>query len=235
MDNKISKAINAVKVGLISVCLVGISFASTAQKHEMLGSFNEIDAFGRIELRLVKGNNDSILIEAGNYDAEKVHFEVESNCLKIRLLTEFPSAIKVVAQVNYKKLQKISVGGGVKVYNRGAIITNRFEIDSKSGSEVDLLIKTDSVKAVVNKGAFLRLSGESTYVELTTSTGGDYRATALKNKITVARMNGGTAEVSTDSLLNVKAKFKARLLYANPPARLIKKTKFGGEVGLLEQ
>ncbi len=221
-------------IGLGIILLNLFVQAVFGQVAENLPSFDKVEIFGKLNVRLEKSGSDSILIKSDNYDVDKVKFEVEENTLKIRLLDEFPGAIKVDITVKFKQIISLIVGGGSKVYNYGTIEGPDFNVEGKSGCELDLLVKADSVKVLVNKGAFVRLTGENNYLNLKTNTGGDFRSTKMTNKETVAIMNGGTAEISCTEYLQATVRLGASLKYIEQPRKIEKKVKLKGTIGKLE-
>lgn len=209
------------------------TFANQVSKE--LTDFNKVEVFGKLNVRLEKAAFDSISIQSGNFDVDEVKFEVSDKILRVKLLSEFPPSIKVNVTVFYKDtLTELSVGGGAKLYNKGAVESSQLYVKAGSGSELDLLVTVDSINAVVNKGAFTRLTGSSRILILKTSTGGAFRSTNLDNEITYATLNGGTAEIKSAEYLNVKAFMGATLKYVNKPKKIVSKERLGGKVDKLE-
>lgn len=209
-------------------------FGVKAQVREKLEAFNKIKVFGKIEVRLEKANETAILLESGTFDVEKVKFEVKDSTLEIKLLYEFPPAIKVQATVFFTEINEVEANAGAKVYNKGAIEVRNFCLEAKTGCELDLLIKTDSATVTVNKEAFVRLTGQSRSVKLKTATGGSYIATELASENLYAKMLGGTAEVNVTENLKAKVMFGGSLKYLKQPRFIDRKTLFKGTIGTVE-
>jgi hypothetical protein len=199
-----------------------------------IGSFNRIEVFGKINVRLQKSNNDSLFINSGSFDVEKVTYIIENGVLKIKLLSEFPPEIKVDITVDFQQINSLKAGGGTKIYNRGVIDSKKFVIDAKSGCELDLAVDIDSVKVKVNKGAFVRLTGKNRFMQLKTATGGDFRSTNMESKIVVAVLNGGTAEIKCSEHLDATVRYGASLKFVEPPKQIKRKERLGGTIGKLE-
>jgi len=230
---KIIRMLNKITSVFILLLLV-FNVNVFSQKVQQLEGFNQIELFGKIEVRLECANQDSIVIESGTFDVDKIYYSVKDSVLSVKLTYEFPPSIKVRVTIFYKNLKSLEAGGGIKLYNRGALKGRFMEIAAKSGSDFDLLIATDSIVMKVNKGAFVRLSGSSKVVNLSTSTGGDYRATELENETTYAKMSGGSAEVAPKLLLDANVSFGATLKYKDKPSRIKRSEKFGGSISQLE-
>jgi len=223
-----------IRITALSAFLFVFSTCMFGQISAEIEGFNKVDIFGKLNVRLEKSNNDSLFIQSASFDITQVKFFVEDSVLIIKLLTEFPPDIKVDLTVNFQQINGLIVGGGAKVYNKGAIETNYFELSGNSGCELDLLAKIDSLKVTVTKGAFVRLTGENRYMNLKINSGGDFRSTKMTNNITEAKMSGGSAEISCSDLLIAKVCLSASLKCVELPKRVVKKEKLGGKVEKLE-
>lgn len=205
-----------------------------AQIESNLKPFNKVNIFGKLNVRLEKAGYDSILIQSSDFDVKQVKFDVADSVLSVKLLTEFPPVNKVNVTIFFNEMNSLDAGGGVKIYNRGAFNSKFMIIEAGSGAELDLLVELDSIKTKVNKGAFVRLRGKSNYLNIKTSTGGDFRSTELDNNITEALLRGGSAEIKTAEFLDAKVTLKASLKYVDQPAKIKRKERLGGKIEKLE-
>jgi len=224
-----------IKKVLSVIILLLFAVYSKSQINEKLQNFSKIEVFGKINLRLEKSDTDSIFIKSGDFDISKVSYEIKDSILKIKLLSGFTSVNKVSITVKFKNILSIEAGGGCKMYNRGSINAETLLIKAKSGSELDLLINTDSVFVKVNKDAFVRLRGKNNYLKLRTATGGDFRSTQMTNNTTIAVLNGGTAEVDITDLLDATVRYGASFKFVKQPKKIKRKTQLGGKIGQLEE
>lgn len=196
--------------------------------------FNQVEIFGKLNVRLEKSESDSLFIQSGNFDVSKVSYTVKDSVLIIKLLSEFPPSIKVNVTVNFQQLGGLKAGGGAKVYNKGSIESDVFNLFAKSGCELDLLVNVDSANIKISKGAFLRLTGENRYLNLKITSGGDFRSTKMTNSEMVAILNGGTAEIQCSKFLDATVRMGATLKFVEQPNKIKRKEKFGGKISKLE-
>lgn len=208
-----------------------ITIGLQAQEMFNLDAFNAIKSYGKIEVRLVEADKNYLKINNGNLADLELSYSIKKNTLHVKTTKAVPSGKRVKVEVGFTTLHHVLVGGGVLLYNRDTLDVMNLSIDSKSGSEVDIVVKCDSIACKVNKGAFMRLQGKSRVVSLKTSTGGDYRATELSVNSMYARMNGGSAEVDVVDYLNAKVRMKGRLEYRKAPKKI---DKVGESIGELE-
>ena len=219
------------------VCSLLLSFTEVtySQIATKINSFNKIEVFGRINVRLEKSDNDSIFIKSGTFDINKIKYSIEDSVLKIKLLSKLPKSNKVNITIQFQEMESLKVGAGVIIYNRGTIESKFLKISAKSGSEVELLVNIDSLDVKVIEKAFVRLTGINNYMVLKTSTKGDFRSTDMTNKITIAKLNGGSAEISVDYFLDATVRNGASLKYVKQPKKIKRKEKLGGKIEILEE
>lgn len=219
------------------VCNLFLSFANIgySQIATNIASFNKIEVFGRINVRLENSSSDSIFIKSPNFDINKVKYSVEDSVLKIKLLSELPKSNKVNVTIQFKELALLKIGAGAIIYNRGTIESKFLTISAKSGCELDLSIDVDTLDVKVTEKAFVRLTGDNNYMTLKTSTKGDFRSADLTNKTTIAILNGGSAEINVTDYLDATVRNGASLKYVKQPKKIIKKEKLGGKIEILEK
>jgi hypothetical protein len=221
------------KINLLLVLAV-LSLHAQSQDSIALQPFHEINIFGRLEVKLNQRPDESIKIKCDSLNRSSVNYEVKDGILKIGLLSEFPPEIQIIVEVNFKHLDRISIGGGSKVYNRGVLEAKLINLKIGTGCELDLLTKVDSANIKVTKGGFVRLTGDCRAINLKTATKGVFRGTDLKNKSVTAKMNGGKAFVSATKMIDVKATMQAKLFYLGDPKILKQKVKTGAIVSQYE-
>ena len=219
------------------ICLLFFLFNNSiyGQITTELAPFNKIEVFGKISVRLEKSSSDSICIKGGGLDIDKIKYSVKDSVLSIKLLSEFSKSIKISITVKFQELTSIKVKAGCKIYNRGSIDSDYLYLLVKSGSEADLLINVDSLEVKVNEKAFARLTGSNNYMALKTSTGGDIVSINLSNKITLAKLNGGSAEINVSDYLEATVRNGASLKYIKQPKKIKRKERLGGTIGVVDK
>lgn len=222
------------KILLLSGVLCLFSFVVKSQERYDLNSFESLNVSGKIEIRLVESDKSYLQLSSGTLADENLAYEIKKDVLSVYPVTAVTSDKKVKIELGFKDLSSIVVGGGVLLYNRDTLKEPMLVVTGKSGGEVDLVLNVDSLSCTVNKGAFVRLQGNSRVVSLKTSTGGDYRGTQLIAETMFAKINGGSAEVGVLDYLEVDASMKGSLRYVEAPKKIKKKEKLGASVGKLE-
>ena len=205
-----------------------LAFASQATAQTDLPEFNKIKVYGKMEVSIKYGQEQSVTVKTDDQFKSEVKCEVADGQLRISAGV-IPRQTNVVVVVGCPKLKAIELGGGAKCINRGAISTDTLLLEVSAGAELDLLVESDSVDVLVARGGFVRLNGKARAVKLKTSTGGSYAADEMENNVFYAEMGGGIARTKTSDLIVADLAAKATLLYTGSP-KIKKKDGSKGEI-----
>jgi hypothetical protein len=195
-----------------TIAALTIGLSASAQTN--LPEFTKIKVFGRMEVSIKYGQPQSVTVKAGKTD--NVTYKVVDGQLQINgeALTRQSN---VVVTVGCPKLDAVELGGNAKCFNSGAITTNILHLEAGAGTELDLLIESDSVDLLVARGGFARLNGKARAVKLKTSSGGSYAADEMENSVLYAEMGGGIARTKTNDRIVADLAEKATLIYTGSP------------------
>lgn len=195
-----------------AIAALSIGLSASAQTN--LPEFTKIKVFGRMEVSIKYGQPQSVTVKAGKTD--NVTYKVVDGQLQIsgEALTRQSN---VVVTVGCPKLDAVELGGNAKCFNSGAITTNILHLEAGAGTELDLLIESDSVDLLVARGGFARLNGKARAVKLKTSSGGSYAADEMENSVLYAEMGGGIARTKTNDRIVADLAAKASLIYTGSP------------------
>ena len=194
--------------------IAALSIGLSASPQTNLPEFTKIKVFGRMEVSIKYGQPQSVTVKAGKTD--NVTYKVVDGQLQIsgEALTRQSN---VVVTVGCPKLDAVELGGNAKCFNSGAITTNILHLEAGAGTELDLLIESDSVDLLVARGGFARLNGKARAVKLKTSSGGSYAADEMENSVLYAEMGGGIARTKTNDRIVADLAEKATLIYTGSP------------------
>ena len=208
--------------------ITALTFANLVSAQTDLPDFNSIKVYGKIEVSIKFGQEQSVTVSGDEQSKKNISFEVVDGQLRISA-GAIPRQTNVVVAVGCPKLNTVELGGGAKCINRGAITTDTLLLEAGAGTELDLLVESDSVYVKVARGGFVRLNGKARTVALKTSTGGSYAASELENNVFYAEMGGGIARTKTSDKIVADLAAKASLLYAGSP-KIVKKESSKGEI-----
>src|SRR5690606_24737516 len=123
--------------------------------------------------------------------------------------------------VTYTALTKIKATSGSEVHAKGTLNASQFEIDTSSGSYLQLQLNADKVICESSSGSTVTLSGFANILQAESSSGSTVKATGFKTTIATARASsGGSIEVYAVNELNAKASSGGSISYIGNPEKI---------------
>lgn len=194
-----------------------LAFALPASVQTDIADFNSIKVYGKMEVSIKFGQEKSVTVKTDEQYKKEISVEVVDGQLRIGAGSVIPRQTNVVVVVGCPKLDAVELGGGAKCFNSGAITTPVLKLEAGAGTELDLLVESDSVDVMVARGGFARLNGKARAVKLKTSSGGSYAADEMENSVFYAEMGGGIARTKTSDKIVADLAAKASLFYTGTP------------------
>ncbi|MBO4601736.1 MAG: DUF2807 domain-containing protein, partial [Salinivirgaceae bacterium] len=208
--------------------IAALAFALPASAQTDIADFNSIKVYGKMEVSIKFGQEKSVTVKTDEQYKKDISVEVVDGQLRIGAGSVIPRQTNVVVVVGCPKLDAVELGGGAKCFNSGAITTPVLKLEAGAGTELDLLVESDSVDVMVARGGFARLNGKARAVRLKTSSGGSYAADEMENSVFYAEMGGGIARTKTSDKIVANLAAKASLLYTGSP-KIVQKEGSKGE------
>ena len=209
--------------------IAALAFALPASAQTDIADFNSIKVYGKMEVSIKFGQEKSVTVKTDEQYKKDVSVEVVDGQLRIGAGSVIPRQTNVVVVVGCPKLDAVELGGGAKCFNSGAITTPVLKLEAGAGTELDLLVESDSVDVMVARGGFARLNGKARAVRLKTSSGGSYAADEMENSVFYAEMGGGIARTKTSDKIVADLAAKAELFYTGSP-KIVQKEGSKGEI-----
>ncbi len=212
------------KIFLVLV-LFGTLTAAIAQDKKSeprsIGTFNELDAGKGINVTLIEGDREKLVVEIINADLSDVVTELKGRTLEIKLKTKIYKDVAVQVYVTYKSIKSIKTGTGAFVDAEGVLHAENLDLKAGTGSTIILDIDTKSVSSHLSSSK-IELVGKTEFQDVTSNTGGKYIANNLTSKETfVKATTGGSAWVNVTDKLEAKTSTGGRVTYKGEPEKLI--------------
>ena len=216
---------------LSSIFSLLLSFPAFAAKEvRKPGPFTELKVYGRFDVVLVQGAEESVSIESEETNIQNVLTEVEEGKLKVRMKTNYFKDTEVKVIVTFKQLNELEASAGA-IIDAGTVEAKKFSFEVNSGSEVKAEVIADSLTTEVTQGASLTLAGNVKHHDLQVSTGGQLTAFLLNTAVTKARVNmGGYAKITVKEKLDAAVNMGGNVSYKGAPKEVKQGTNMGGSI-----
>ncbi len=184
-----------------------------------------------IEVIVEQSNSTEVEVETDDNLISHIKTVVENGVLEISTDDSIISFDELIVRVKMPKIEALIADGGSKIHNNATIKGTNLEIESNSGSEIELDVEYDSLKSVSNNGSNLTISGKALKFETETSTGSTTSAEdLLSNDIIAEATNGSSCDVHPLVSLTAIASEGSSIYYHGTPKHINNKESSGGSI-----
>jgi Putative auto-transporter adhesin, head GIN domain len=215
---------------LVTISFVLISNLFFGQITKKLGDFNKVTSFDKIDVRLIKGTENKIIL-SGN-DSDQVELINKNGELKIRMpLSKTMTGDNISATVYFKKIDAVEANEGSRISSEEIFEAINFNIIAKEGAEIKLFLDVDSVTIKIGSGAIVNIEGKAKNQEAVINSGGELQAKELLTLQTIVTTNaGGKATIYASDFVDAKIRAGGNIEVYGDPKQLNQKTVLGGTI-----
>lgn len=193
--------------------------------------FQAIKASQGLHVYVTQGNEESLVVEADENLHALIKTEVKDNILHIYAKKNIGHASSKKIMVSFKAVSSISSASGSEVISTNTITSDRLELNTSSGSDMELKINTTQLNCNSSSGSDLKLSGTTKTLVASASSGSDIRAAELKAESSrVNASSGADITVNTAKELTASATSGGDITYYGNPEIVTKKDSPSGNI-----
>lgn len=194
------------------------------------GNFDELVAFGNVEVIITEGDGYEIKLKAFNVDSEKVSTEVSGGKLSIKLQTVKKDQYAII-YVTAPRFREIRAQAGAQISSSTVLTGDKIFVSAMAGGKIELKVEVNEIEGKASEGGMLHLSGSGNNLKAAASNGGEVESMQLTAKNVYVKANvGGVARVAVEERLEASAKAGGRVIYAGDPSSQSITTALGGTV-----
>ena len=222
-------------ITLLIMAFINLNVMAQRESTKQLEKFNQVKAYDRVIVTLVKSDENKIVITGD--DQDEVTISNKNGLLKIRMeFDNFMDGGEAKATLYYTEaLTLIDANENAKFKSNETLKGDRIEIKAQEGGKVDLEVSLANLYAKSITGGEITLAGKAKTQEVMINTGGKVYNKALDTDDTTVVVNaGGRADIKASE--RVKAKVRAGgyiYIYGNP--KDVDRDKiFGGKIKIMD-
>lgn len=208
MSTIIKIIVTAILSTLLSSCNFGLGVMGNGnvitKERPISGNFNQIEVSRGIDVFINQNQTESINVQADDNLHDIIITKIEGNTLKIYADKNISHASSKKVMVNFKTISKLSSSSGSSIYGTNTIIAENLDLDSSSGSDMELDVKVNHLNCTASSGSDLEVSGEANMLVANASSGSDIKAQKLRTSITNAKASSG-ADIELNVLKELTA------------------------------
>ena len=195
-----------------------------------IGEFSELKVYDLIEVELIKGDIDKIVITGKN--AADVLVNNKNGTLKIKMkLEEAFDGNKTKVKLYYTNLDVIDANEGAYIHSENIIKQFEVDLNAQEGGKISVKLDTKYVNIRAVTGADIIASGLAIHQDISIYTGGDYDGETLITEFTdVSIRLAGTANVNATKKVTAKVRAGGDIFIYGNPDRIDESRVLGGRV-----
>jgi len=203
----------------------------TTTKRDISDDFTKIKTSRGLDVYLTQGNAVSLTVEADENLHNIIKTEVVNGTLKIYSDKNIGRADSKKIRLTFKDISNIESTSGSDVYSTNTINVADLEINSTSGSDVDLSLNTENLICKSTSGSQITLRGKTNSLNAKATSGSDINAEDLNASSShVSATSGAGITVNTKNELYAKASSGGDITYYGNPEKIKKSDGASGNI-----
>jgi len=176
--------------------------------------FTEISASEGLHVYVTQANDFEITVEADENIIDLIGTDIKNGRLRIHAIENIGRATKKI-YVSLPEINALKSSSGAHLNSQGLVETDKLEIDSSSGSNLNVELMAGDVDIDASSGANLNLSGAAKVAYIDVSSGGNINARGLDTQTCHAdASSGGNLSVNVSESLTADASSGGNISYS---------------------
>ena len=220
---------------ILTILVATVAISQNTDIEKTIGEFTELKVYDLIEVRLVKSDENKVIISGKN--TKDLLVINKNGKLKIRMILEKSFDGKnTTVTLYYTNVDILDA-------NEGAIISSedtfkQYELDLKAQEggkiSINLDVKIANIKAI--SGGVINTNGAANSQKVTLNTGGVYQGKNLQTETTTVNIKAaGEAEVRASDLVDIKIRAGGDVFVYGDPKTIKENRVFGGRVKRMKE
>ena len=223
----------------IFIIALSLSFLKAQEPKEIIipGDYFSLYIYQGIEVNLIKGNSNKIILISKNNDASNFGYKIKNGVLKLRQALDRKLSIDRVYVNLYsnKSIEEIKLFQGAILKTKDPLAQTSIKIKVQEGSSLEAILDTEKTSVEVFSGGYVDLKGKTTVIEIIASTGGICSSEELFSKQAKVTASIGSLVYARASLLfDAKATIGSTVRVYQKPIKTLTKTSLGGKIIMMK-
>jgi len=194
-------------------------------------NFTAIKVSRGLDVYITQSKTVGLKVQADENLHDIIMTKVEEGVLRIYAEENISYAASKKIMVSIRNIKKITATSGSDVYSTNTITSKNLELNTTSGSDMELDVDAEVIECRATSGSDLRLSGKTNKLFAEATSGSDIKARSLKASISEVRATSGAdITVNTSDELYAKATSGGDIKYYGDPEKVTKKDGVSGSV-----
>ncbi|BAO74341.1 hypothetical protein WPG_0111 [Winogradskyella sp. PG-2] len=184
-----------------------------------------------LDLYITQSNAVSLSVEADENLHGLIITEVENGELRIYTNENIRRAASKKIMLNISDISAIKATSGGSVYDTKGLVLNELELNSTSGANIRLDVKTEVLNCRSTSGSNIILNGTTKELTAQATSGSNIRASKLKAESSkVKATSGANISINTNKALTARATSGGSVRYSGNPENINKSDSSSGSI-----
>lgn len=234
------KSIKIVTLFLVSTTLASCMFDGfgikgngnvVTEDRKVTSEFKELEVSEGIEVFLTQGVDNDIKVEVDENIIDLLITKVSGDILEIYFKENVSRTTSKKVYLTTYKLTRIKTSSGSKITNHTPFKTKVINLESSSGSLLELNLKASEIISTSSSGANVKISGTTESFSGSASSGSRIEANKLSSKISNTKVSSGAnISIQVSEELNAQANSGGKITYNRNPTILNTSKSSGGKI-----
>jgi len=203
----------------------------TTETRTVNEDFKKIEVSHGIKVIVEQSDNKSITVEADENLQQHIITKIENGVLTIESDEGYNATETPIVKVKMPLTNGLSTSSGSEITSIGALITENIDVESSSGSRINITVEADAIKMESTSGSSIEVGGKALKAETSSSSGSTIDAKKLMaNEVVSQTSSGSNTSVYPIVKLDAKASSGSNVSYHKIPKTVLKEESSGGSV-----
>lgn len=168
-------------------------------------NFKNIEVTDGINVIVEQADNASVTVKTDDNLQKNIIIEIENGVLKIESAKSYNSDETPLVTVKMPVINGLKASGGSQITSKNTLITENINVESNSGSSINITTEADYIKMKTSSGSSIDANGKALKAEVSSESGSEINAKNLMSNEVVAESESGSS-ISVYAILKLNAK-----------------------------
>ena len=221
--------------GLFTLLVLVYAVSLTAQNsiEKTIGEFTELKVFDRIEVEMIKSNENKVTISGKNN--KDVVVNNKNGKLKIKLnIEKLFDGNNTKVTLYYTTVDVLDANEGAKIYSNDEIKQFELDLRSQEGGIINAVCDVSYLNVKAVTGGIVEVSGKSKKQNISLLTGGVFKGENNETENTEVSINAaGEAYINASKVVDIKIRAGGDVFVYGNPETVNESKVLGGRVKLM--
>ena len=215
------------------VLVYAVSLTAQNSIEKTIGEFTELKVFDRIEVEMIKSNENKVTISGKNN--KDVVVNNKNGKLKIKLnIEKLFDGNNTKVTLYYTTVDVLDANEGAKIYSNDEIKQFELDLRSQEGGTINAVCDVSYLNVKAVTGGIVEVSGKSKKQNISLLTGGVFKGENNETENTEVSINAaGEAYINASKVVDIKIRAGGDVFVYGNPETVNESKVLGGRVKLM--